>query len=74
MSVTEQIIQRLNQLSEIEQSEVLNFVDYLETRGRALKQKQDTKQWAEFSLDSAMRGLEDDPVEYSIDNLQETFQ
>lgn len=74
MSVTEQIIQRLNQLSETEQSEVLGFVDYLQTRGRERKQKQDTKQWTEFSLDSAMRGLEEDPVEYSIENIQETFQ
>jgi len=74
MSVTDQIIYRLNQLSEIEQSEVLDFVDYLQTRGRRRKEKQDITQWTEFSLDSAMQGLEDDPVEYSIEDLQETFQ
>ena len=78
MSVSEQIVQRLNQLTEAEQIKVLDFVESLQTQNRQWQDSQvghppEAALWSTFSLACAMRGLEDDPTEYTLEDLQESF-
>jgi hypothetical protein len=66
MSLEEKIIRHIHELPESKKAEVLNFVEYL--RGRT-----EEKEWSDFSLSSAMRGLEDETSPYSLEDLKESF-
>ncbi len=65
MSVEEKIIQHVYELPEAEKAEVLDFIEYL----KAKIKKKESRDWAEFSLSSAMRGMEDEPSPYSAKDL-----
>ncbi len=69
MSIAEAIIKDVQALSESKQAEVLDFVQYL----RSKAEKQEIKDWADFSLSSAMRGMEDEEVPYSHIDIKESF-
>jgi hypothetical protein len=69
MSIAEAIIKDVQALSESKQVEVLDFVQYL----RSKAEKQEIKDWADFSLSSAMRGMEDEQVSYSINDIMKLF-
>ncbi len=69
MSLEETIIKHVHALPESEQSEVLNFIEYLQTQA----EKKERKDWTNFSLSSAMRGMEDEHMSYSLEDLKETF-
>ncbi len=69
MSLIETIIKDVHALSESKQVEVLDFVQYL----RLKSEKQEINDWAEFSLSSAMRGMEDEQVPYSLNDIKESF-
>jgi hypothetical protein len=69
MSLVETIIRHLQKLPEVEQAEVLNFVEYLQAKVR----KQENKDWSDLSLSSAMRGMEDEETPYSQEDLKESF-
>ena len=70
MDIVERIIEELKSIPESEQSEVLDFVVYLKSKkGR----KEDDSRWAQFSLDSAMRGIEEEPSPYGIEDIKEKF-
>jgi len=69
MSLEEKIIQHVYELPEAEKSEVLDFIEYL----KAKIKKKESRDWAEFSLSSAMRGMEDEPSPYSLNDLKESF-
>lgn len=70
MGLEEKIQQKVNNLPETEKAEVLNFIEYLKTKAG----KKERKAWNDFSLSSAMRGMEDEPALYSIEDIQESFQ
>ena len=53
------------------QNEVLHFVEFLSEKYE--QQKSEDKQWSEFSLDQAMKGLEDETT-YSEEDLQEKWR
>ncbi len=63
MSVAEQILQHVSSLPEAAQSEVLDFVEYLESRS-------DRNNWSEFSLTQAMRGMESEKELYSLKDIK----
>jgi len=63
MSVAEQILQHVSSLPEAAQSEVLDFVEYLEA-------KSDRTNWSEFSLAQAMRGMESEKELYSLKDIK----
>ena len=65
MNIAEAIINDVQALSESKQAEVLDFVQYL----RSKAEKQEIKDWADLSLSSAMRGMEDEQVSYSINDI-----
>ncbi|TSA09179.1 MAG: DUF2281 domain-containing protein [Deltaproteobacteria bacterium] len=69
MSLTEKNIENVKALPESKQMEILDFVEYL----RAKTEKEERKEWTDFSLTSAMRGMEEEKSPYSMDDLKEIF-
>lgn len=57
MTTAERINKTLQQLPSSIQQEVLDFVEFL-----LKKQTKDEKQWNDFSLAQAMRGLDDEEL------------
>jgi len=70
MSVAEKILEKVGSLPREDQAEVLDFVLFVETR-KARREERDLK---EFSLDQAMRGMEDEPDLYSISDIREPIK
>ena len=70
MNIAEKIYQEVQKLRPSVQNEVLDFVEFLHT-----KKITDTNglEWKNFSLASAMRGMEDEPSEYHLSDLKEKF-
>ncbi len=73
MTVAEKIIQHVEGLPETIQSEVLDFVEYLEFKTGLGKRTQEDADWAAFSLSQAMRDMETESSPYSTDDLKEVF-
>ena len=69
MTLEETIIQYVHDLPRSKKAEVLDFVEYLKSR----IEKKERQAWAEFSLSSAMSGMEDEETPYSLDDLKESF-
>ncbi len=69
MSIAERININVKRLPESKQIEVLDFVEYLQSR----TEKEEYKAWGDLSLSSAMRGLEDEQSPYSTNDLKESF-
>ncbi len=69
MTVTETIIEHVRILPKPVQIEVLDFIEYLETK----KTTQAEKDWNVFSLSQAMRGMENEQTSYNPEDLQEAF-
>ena len=69
MSIEEKIVQYIQSLPEHEKAEVLDFIDYLKTKGK----KREMREWGEFSLSFALRGMENEEDLYSLDDLEEAF-
>ena len=69
MSIEKKIIQYIHELPEHEKAEVLDFIDFLKTKG----QRKAVKEWTDFSISSAMRGMEAEDTPYSLDDLEESF-
>jgi hypothetical protein len=67
MSLEEKIIQYVQELPESRKAEVLDFVEYL-------RSKTEERDWSEFSLSSAMRGMENEVSPYSLEDIKESFQ
>lgn len=73
-----ELIKKLQALPKDKQAEVFDFVEFLAARFAASKGA-DKDEWAEsqfaeFSMEQAMRGMEDDPVTYSRDDLREVWR
>ena len=66
MSLEEKIMRNIQELPESKQAEVLDFVEYLRT-------KTEERDWSEFSLTSAMRGMENEDSPYSLEDIKESF-
>lgn len=69
MGFEEVIMKHLRELPESERAEVLDFIEYLRTK----TENRERKDWTTFSLNSALRGLEDEPSLYSLDDIKESF-
>ena len=79
MPVTERINERVRRLPESAQAEVLDFVEFLLTKSECETTEQkatrrEERAWNEFSLSSALRGMEDEGgPDYTDDDLEERF-
>ena len=71
MTVAETIMQHVKTLPESAQTEVLDFVGYLELK-KGIKEDRDVD-WSNLSLSQAMRGMESEDSPYSISDLKEVF-
>ena len=70
MKTLEEIIKNLKTMPEATQAEVLDFVEYLKSiKGRG----DDDYRWGEFSLDSAMRDIAEEPSPYGIKDIKVEF-
>jgi len=67
MSTAEKIVQELRRLPPEEQSEVLDFVEFLNHR----KARKEEQQFKDFSLHAAMRGMEEEPELYTESDIRE---
>jgi hypothetical protein len=75
MTITESIYQYVQMLPDTLQQEVLDFVKFLLfKRDQDITPEQDEIEWTNFSLASAMRGMEDEdtPI-YTTADLKEVF-
>jgi Protein of unknown function (DUF2281) len=71
MSVKEIISQKIENLSENKQIEVLDFIDFLLKKNL----EEENEEWNQFSLEQAMKGLENGELsEYTEADLIEKWQ
>jgi hypothetical protein len=80
MGYTE-LIEKIQSLPKDKQAEVFDFVEFLASRIAAsgVGDKRDNEELTEadlatFSMNQALRGMEDDPVTYSRDDLRECWR
>ena len=73
MNTLERIVGYLKTMPESKQNEVLDFIEYLKTSARRRKQKEEELEWGQFSLKSAMRGIEEEASTYGIEDIKEHF-
>ncbi len=73
MTVAEKIVNHVQQMPEPERVEVLDFIEYLETKARQRRVRDEEEKWSDLSLASALRGMEDETSDYSTNDLKETF-
>ena len=70
-----ELIQKLQTLPREKQAEVFDFVEFLASRfsGTSPDAEWTGVKFSEFSLAQALRGLDDDPVTYTPDDLSEKW-
>ncbi|GFP32971.1 hypothetical protein HKBW3S42_01282 [Candidatus Hakubella thermalkaliphila] len=66
MTLTEKILQHVKDLPESLQAEVLDFIEYLESRVAKSKEGVSETEWSALSLSFAMRGMEDEYSPYTL--------
>jgi hypothetical protein len=66
MTTAQAIAQHIETLPEAARREVLDFVEFLETKTQRRVVRESDPAWSSFSLASAMRGMEDEPSLYTI--------
>ena len=69
MNLTNKIIENISVLPESKQMQLLDLAEYL----RAKAEKDENKEWTDFSLATAMRGIEEEEILYSMHDLKEIF-
>ncbi len=62
MNIVEQIRQKSSQLPEHLQREVLDYIEFVLAKRAEREQRQMDSAWSDFSLASAMRGMEDEDI------------
>jgi len=71
MNTIEKIIEHLKTMPDSERNEVLDFVEYLRTSTRRRKRSEEDSQWGRFSVEAAMRGIEEEPSPYGVEDIKE---
>jgi len=74
MTVAQKILQHVKKLPERLQAQVLDFVEFLESKSAGQELSSDEEVWLQFSLSQAMRGMESEDSPYSEDDLKEVFE
>ena len=72
ITTAEAILQHLRDLPETQQAEVLEFVTFLEARTAGKDRPEGDLAWSQLSLAAAMRGTEDEPSPYTLDDLKDS--
>ncbi len=71
MVVSEVVNSKMQSLPVAAQTEVLHFVEFLSQKYE--RQESEDNQWSKFSLDQAMKGLEDE-TPYNEEDIQERWR
>ena len=74
MTTAQAIAQHVAELPDAEQREVLNFVEFLESKAKPGVLRERGGVWSAFSLAAAMRGMEDEPAPYTVADLKESLR
>jgi hypothetical protein len=74
MTTLEAIAQSLEPLPEAAKREVLDSVEFIKARRGHETPREESEAWSEFSLASAMRGLEEGESPYTLADLKDAFQ
>jgi hypothetical protein len=74
MTTLQAIAQRIEELPEAAQREVLDFVEFLRAKNRSELTRETDDAWSSQSLISAMRGMEDEPSPYTANDIKDTFR
>jgi len=74
MTTLDHISQHLQTLPEPVLREVLDFVEFLKSRHKIPKDREEDKMWTDLSLTSAMRGMEDEEATYTLTDIKESFR
>lgn len=75
MMLADRIRDRVRELPDEYQREVLDFVEYLATKIEPDGEEEDRYAWSTFSLASALRDMEDEPgITYTEADMIETFE
>jgi len=70
MGLADDIYRELELLPEDKQVKVLDFIKHL----REKEADEEIKEWNDFSLSSALEGIEeDDEVEYTLEDIKERY-
>lgn len=73
MTSSEQIQENVSKLPPSLQEEVLDFVEYLIAKLEREAALQEKREWTEFSLSSAIHGMEDEETPYTLADLKAVF-
>ena len=74
MNTVKKILEHLKTMPEPEQNEVLEFVEYLRNSTRLREQNEQDSEWGQFTLESAMARLAEEPSLYGLEDIRERFQ
>ena len=75
MGYAELIQKRLQTLPPDKQAEVYDFVEFIATRSqKAAPVDWTNEEFARLSMAQALRGLENDPVDYALADVKERWQ
>jgi len=67
MTLEEKIISSIHDLPEEKKAAVLDFVEYL-------RSKTEERDWSEFALYNAMRGIAEESAPYTLADIKESFR
>ena len=68
MDIVQRILEEVKSMPESDKIEVLDFVEYLKSKkGR----NEEDSEWSRFSLDSALKGIEEESSPYGIEDIRE---
>ena len=74
MALSEEILEHVEKLPESFQAEVLDFVEYLESKMcRDHKKGHEDEDWSRLSLSFAMQDMEDEYSPYSLEDIKEKY-
>lgn len=73
MTLAEKILQHVKVLPEPLQTEVLDFIEYLESKVNKDGATEEDAKWSYLSLSFATQGMEEEPSSYSISDIKERF-
>ena len=74
MNTAKKILEYLKAMSEPEQNEVLDFIEHLKKSANRRRHEEEDATWDQFTLESAMRGIAEEPSPYGIEDIKERFQ
>ncbi len=71
MTTEETLIEQIHSLPKTSKKEVLHFVQFLKSKTDSKKNTLYDSEWQDFSLNSAMQGMEEEATPYTVTDIKE---